>query len=275
MRAPSQRTGGRHEQRALGADCKSTSRIDRQLRRVFTATVFLTGLLAAPSATALRYADGGRSVAPLEFVGQLGYGNHGRTVASLQRRLIRLGYLQRGSVDGIFGIETRNAVVAFQGWERIGRDGIVGPRTRQALRDARAPEPWLRLGRALEIDLRRQVLLVVEGGALRRAIHVSSGALSPTPEGRFIVVQRMRESWSRQFHVWLSYALYFHRGLAIHAFPIVPDRPASHGCIRIPVQDARFVFQAAPLGTPVVIRGAHRFRRHPGVQVNSALSRRR
>jgi N-acetylmuramoyl-L-alanine amidase len=262
MRAPSQRTGGRQEQRTLGADCKSAHRIDRRLRRVFTAIVFLTGLLVAPSATALRYADGGPSVAPQEFAGELGYGDHGRAVASLQRRLIRLGYLQHGGVDGIFGDETRNAVVAFQGWERIGRDGIVGPQTRQALRYALAPEPWLRLGRALEIDLRRQVLLVVEGGALRRAIHVSSGSLPPTPEGRFTVVQRMRESWSRPFHVWLTYALYFHRGLAIHAFPIVPDRPASHGCIRIPVQDAPFVFRAAPLGTPVLIRGAPRVGRH-------------
>src|SRR6266536_2702281 len=95
MRAPSQRTGGRHEQRTLGADCKSTSRIDRQLRRVFTATVFLTGLLVAPSATALRYADGGRSVAPLEFVGQLGYGNHGGPVAPWRWRLISPGYLTR------------------------------------------------------------------------------------------------------------------------------------------------------------------------------------
>jgi hypothetical protein len=262
MRTPSQRSGEREETRPLGADCKSATRIDRKLRRVFTTAVFLTGLLAAPSATALRPADGGRSLAPLEFAGELGYGDHGRAVASLQRWLIRLGYLQRDAVDGIFGDETRNAVVAFQGWERIGRDGIVGPQTRRALRSAWPPEPWLPLRRALEIDLRRQVLLVVEGGLLRRAIHVSSGALSPTPEGRFTVVQRMRESWSRPFHVWLTYALYFHRGLAIHAFPIVPDRPASHGCIRIPVQDAPFVFGAAPLGTPVLIRGAHRVRRH-------------
>jgi N-acetylmuramoyl-L-alanine amidase len=201
-------------------------------------------------------------VTPLEFSVDLGYGARGRAVASLQRRLVGLGYLRRQAIDGVFADETRNAVVAFQGWERIGRDGVVGPRTRRALRRAWAPEPWLPLRRALEIDLRRQVLLVVEGGVVRRAIHVSSGAFSPTPEGRFTIVQRMRESWSRPFHVWLSYALYFHRGLAIHGFPSVPDGPASHGCIRIPVEDAPFVFEAAPLGTPVLIRGAHRTRRN-------------
>jgi hypothetical protein len=41
---------------------------------------------------------------------------------------------------------------------------------------------------------------------------------------------------------------------AIHAFPIVPDQPASYGCIRIPVDDAPFVFRASPSGTPVLIR---------------------
>jgi lipoprotein-anchoring transpeptidase ErfK/SrfK len=60
--------------------------------------------------------------------------------------------------------------------------------------------------------------------------------------------------------VWLPYALYFQRGLAIHAFPIVPDQPASHGCIRIPLENAPLVFKAAPVGTPVVIRGARRVR---------------
>jgi N-acetylmuramoyl-L-alanine amidase len=188
---------------------------------------------------------------------ELRYGDRGRAVVSLQRRLVTLGYLERGGVDGIFGDETWYAVVALQGWEQIDRDGVVGPQTRRALRHARAPQPWLRLRRALEIDLARQVLLVVEAGAVRRAVHASTGALFPTPAGRFTVVRRVRKSWSRRYHVWLRYALYFHRGLAIHAFPIVPDQPASHGCIRIPVEDAPFVFQAAPL-TPVLIRGARR-----------------
>ena len=187
--------------------------------------------------------------------GELRYGDRGWAVASLQRRLVELGYLGRGEVDGTFGDQTWYAVVAFQGWEQIQRDGVVGPETRWALRDARPPKPWQRLPRALEIDLTRQVLLVVEDGAVRRIVHASTGARPPTPKGRFRVVRRLRKSWSRRYHVWLRYALYFRRGFAIHAFPIVPDQPASHGCVRIPVEDARFVFDAAPLGTPILIRG--------------------
>jgi N-acetylmuramoyl-L-alanine amidase len=253
VRTPFQRTG-EGERRLRDAAQEPISGFDSRLRGAVAASVCLTALLAAPPATALRPTDLGRAVSPLAFLVDLGYGARGRAGASLQRRLVDLGYRRRGAVDGVLGDETRNAVVAFHGWERIGRDGVVGPRTRGALRRAWAPQPWLPRRRALEFDLRRQVLLVVERGVVRRAIHVSSGAFSPTPEGRFTIVRRMRESWSRPFHVRLPYALYFHRGLAIHGFPIVPDRPASHGCVRVPVEDAPFVFRATPLGTPVLIR---------------------
>jgi hypothetical protein len=189
---------------------------------------------------------------------ELRYGDHGHSVASLQRRLVALGYLQPDGIDGVFGDQTWYAVVALQGWERLVRDGVVGPQTRRALRHAQTPQPWLRLRRALEIDLTRQVLLVVEQGTVRRVVHASTGATFPTPEGRFTVFRRVTRSWSLRYHVWLPYALYFDGGLAIHAFPAVPGRPASHGCIRIPIQDAPFVFQASPIGTPVLIRGANR-----------------
>jgi N-acetylmuramoyl-L-alanine amidase len=190
---------------------------------------------------------------------ELRYRDRGREVASLQRRLIMLGYLQPGEVDGVFGDRTWHAVVALQGWERLPRDGVVGLQTRRALRRARAPQPWLRLRRALEIDLTRQVLLVVEGGVVRRVVHASTGATaSPTPVGAFEVIRRESTSWSPRYRTWLPYALYFHRGWAVHASRIVPGRPASRGCVRIPIEDAPFVYRASPLRTPVLIRAANR-----------------
>jgi lipoprotein-anchoring transpeptidase ErfK/SrfK len=98
-------------------------------------------------------------------------------------------------------------------------------------------------------------LLVVEHGTVRRAVHASTGASKfATPDGRFTVIRRERMSWSRRYHVWMPYALYFYRGWAIHAARIVPGRPASRGCVRIPIEDAPFVFRASPLGTAVLIR---------------------
>jgi L,D-transpeptidase catalytic domain/Putative peptidoglycan binding domain len=182
-------------------------------------------------------------------------GDHGTEVGSLQRRLVDLGYFAAGGVDGVFGNRTWDAVLAFQGWERLDRDGVVGAATRHALTRARRPQPWLRVPRALEVDLDRQVLLVVRDGTALRAIHASTGA-NPhaTPRGRFEVVRRERISWSRPYRVWLPYAVYFHRGWAIHGFATVPRLPATHGCIRIPLNDAGFVFEFARVGTRIAIR---------------------
>src|SRR5690242_14306805 len=51
-------------------------------------------------------------------------GSTGSCVVSLQQRLNQLG--ANLVVDGDFGPATKNAVLAFQGRERISFDGIVG-----------------------------------------------------------------------------------------------------------------------------------------------------
>jgi hypothetical protein len=182
-------------------------------------------------------------------------GSRGPEVRALQQRLIVLGYLPAGTAKGSFGLHTWHAVVAFQGWQRLHRDGVVGPRTRAALSTAVRPRPWARLKRALELDLGRQVLLVVVRGRTVRAVHVSSA--SPgyfTPRGRFVVYRRERLSWSFPYGVWMPYALYFKGGYAVHGFSSVPASPKSHGCVRMPLHDAPFVFAKTPLHTPVLIR---------------------
>ena len=44
---------------------------------------------------------------------------------------------------------------------------------------------------------------------------------------------------------------YFIRGYATHGYPSVPIFPASHGCFRLPIPDARSVFDWIEIGTPV------------------------
>lgn len=182
-------------------------------------------------------------------------GTRGSRVRALQQRLAALGYLPSGSIDGVFGAQTWHAVVAFQGWQRLHRDGIVGARTRTALVSATRPQPWIRFEHALALDLDRQVMLVVRRGRTARAVHISSAAPGyVTPRGRFRVYRRERLSWSVPYRAWMPYALYFSGGYAVHAFSRVPARPASHGCVRMPVSEAPFVYAATPLRTPVVIR---------------------
>jgi hypothetical protein len=58
-------------------------------------------------------------------------GDRGPEVVSLQQRLNELG--AQLTVDGIFGIGTRAAVMTFQAAHGLVADGVVGPRTRAAL----------------------------------------------------------------------------------------------------------------------------------------------
>lgn len=60
------------------------------------------------------------------------YGSTGGEVTQIQQKLQQLGYYD-GSIDGIFGSGTKNAVVAFQKDQGLDADGIAGKNTLAAL----------------------------------------------------------------------------------------------------------------------------------------------
>lgn len=62
-------------------------------------------------------------------------GDQGAQVKLLQRALTRLGY-SAGAADGAYGTSTEAAVKAFQQASKLAADGVVGPRTLQALKQA-------------------------------------------------------------------------------------------------------------------------------------------
>ncbi len=70
--------------------------------------------------------------------GSMMYGAKGDDVKKVQQRLKDLGYLS-GSVDGIFGNKTKNAVIAFQKRAGLTADGIVGNATLTKLNSSSAP----------------------------------------------------------------------------------------------------------------------------------------
>lgn len=59
-------------------------------------------------------------------------GDKGDKVATLQRRLAELGYYT-GTVDGVFGNQTRRSVERFQYYQGLSVDGIAGKRTQTVL----------------------------------------------------------------------------------------------------------------------------------------------
>jgi hypothetical protein len=173
-------------------------------------------------------------------------GDAGSEVRALQRDLSALGYWL-GEPDGHYGVLTQQAVLAFQGVEGLQRDGLAGPQTFGALRDAGRPQPRRGRGDRIEIDERRGVLLVVRNGEVTLALHTSTGTderyeapgghrrIADTPNGRWKILYAF-EGWRKSPLGRLWRPRYFHPdGIAIHGFASVPPYPASHGCARVTI----------------------------------------
>jgi peptidoglycan hydrolase-like protein with peptidoglycan-binding domain len=184
-------------------------------------------------------------------------GDAGAAVVRLQRRLIDLRYWV-GAVDGAYGERTEQAVLAFQKVNGLQRDGIAGAETLRALDHPVRPLARSRAPLALEAVQDAQVLLLSRFGQVRRIFNTATGTAStPTPNGRFRVY--------RQIHGWHQSPLgmmynpkYFVAGYAMHGALEIPAWPASHGCVRVSVGAADFLWRRIPVGTPVRIDPAMR-----------------
>ncbi|HEX3005529.1 MAG TPA: L,D-transpeptidase family protein [Angustibacter sp.] len=186
----------------------------------------------------------------------------GPYVLRAQQRLSALGYWL-GTADGEYGYLTSQAVMALQKAAGLGRDGILGPKTKAALERGARPAVRTRSGSAIEVDKAHQLVLVVLDGHLRYVLNTSTGSGHPytsdghtyvatTPEGRFSVqrqidglrVSRLGELWRPK---------YFTGGYALHGSPSVPGYPASHGCVRLsnPAIDFLWSSGVAPIGRTV------------------------
>ena len=78
---------------------------------------------------------------------------------------------------------TRHAVVALQKVDALGRDGVVGPATRTALDAATKPVARSTSGLVVEIDLARQVLMIVCDGQVESIFDTSTGRVGGTTPG--------------------------------------------------------------------------------------------
>jgi peptidoglycan hydrolase-like protein with peptidoglycan-binding domain len=177
----------------------------------------------------------------------------------VQEALVRLRYLPPDAVTGSFDYRTSQAVMAFQSWEGLQRDGIVGKQTARKLAVAQPPAAMRQgSGRWVEIHRAQSTLLLVQDGTVVQAVHCSTGRTMDappydTPAGSYTVFAKMIKSWSVPYKVWMPYAAYFDGGIAIHGLDYVPAYPASHGCVRVSMPEAPTVYAFVSVGTPVYV----------------------
>ncbi|MBN1628332.1 MAG: S-layer homology domain-containing protein [Thermoleophilia bacterium] len=160
-------------------------------------------------------------------------GSQGAHVLWLEQRLTELTY-RPGPVDGVFDHRTNQAVIAFQKWEGLQRNGMVDRQVWTRLQAAARPHPN-RTGSGIwiEVNLTKQVFLYVQNGTVTRTLPTSTGR-SFTYRSTPYTVQRKPIADGPRYR-----ALYLNPGnvLAIHGYPSVPVYPASDGCIRLPKWD--------------------------------------
>jgi lipoprotein-anchoring transpeptidase ErfK/SrfK len=196
-------------------------------------------------------------------------GMKGRAVRLLQKRLATLKYYP-GRVDGRFGSDTLEAVWAFQETQGLHPRDAVSAAMQRALASPRRPKVLVPHGGRLrvEVNIKDQVLVLYRRNHVALVSHVSTAGgryfCSPngcgdpiTPTGDFTtlsfipgrVTVPLGEMYNPVFFIGTLYA--------IHGDTQVPLRPASHGCVRIPMDIAAFFHTLVPTpGTPVYIRGS-------------------
>ncbi|MCX6795349.1 MAG: epoxyqueuosine reductase QueH [Candidatus Falkowbacteria bacterium] len=132
--------------------------------------------------------------------------------------------------------------------------------------DPLSPKDDAKLSVRAEVDLSKQKLSFFVGGIKWKEFIVSSGkASTPTPKGKFKITNKSLKAWSSAYHLWMPYWMGLGNGkVGLHELPMWPNgyregtshlgKPVSHGCVRLGLNDAKYLFDRLPVGTEVIIK---------------------
>ena len=109
----------------------------------------------------------------------------------------------------------------------------------------------------VEINLTDQKLRAYEGNRLVMQTRISSGRNRATPTGSFRAGFKDADHYSSLYHnAPMPWSVQVSGNIFVHGFTSVPDYPASHGCIRMPLtgnNPAKRFFNWVDPGTPIRI----------------------
>jgi len=122
----------------------------------------------------------------------------------------------------------------------------------------------IKLDKRIEINTGAQELSYFLGGVRMDTFSVSTGRAGMyTPLGHYKINGKSKRAWSH-WGLWMPWWMSLQNGyFGIHELPEWPDgskegedhlgKPVSHGCIRLGVGPAEFLYNWAEVGTPVFI----------------------
>lgn len=229
-------------------------------------------------------ADGSTPAPDVEYTKKLTRGAKGEQVKLVQQRLTDLGYFS-GPISGNYMNKTVDAMKQFQLNNGLKADGITGEDTwtllfdeTQALNASASPRPTPEptpIPYAMTVDVNNQAVIVYglddQGtytNVIRRMV-CSTGMVSTPSDVGVWTINGHRARWCF-FSLYASYAQYWTRinsNIAFHSviynqvnydalstksYNLLGSR-ASHGCIRLLVSDAKWVYENIDEGVQVTV----------------------
>jgi lipoprotein-anchoring transpeptidase ErfK/SrfK len=111
--------------------------------------------------------------------------------------------------------------------------------------------------KSVEVNLTTQTLRAYEGNRVVLKTNISSGRNRATPTGRYSAGYKDPDHYSSLYHsAPMPWSVQVSGNIFIHGSSSVPNYPASHGCIRVPLTGrnaAKRFFQWVDPGTPIRI----------------------
>ena len=201
-------------------------------------------------------------------------GDDGSEVRRVQRRLTSLKFSDH-AVDGIFDGDVAAAVTLFQRANDLTETGTADRATQEALfsEGAVANDQPL-YDHLLKVDTERQLVSAYawedgEYTRLEREMVCSTGLDdTPTPAGTYKSTGPVaRWCYFPTYGCWAQYAFRIKGGVLFHSVLYEQakestliagsvkklGRKSSHGCVRLSVEDARWIFENCAPGTTVIV----------------------
>lgn len=197
----------------------------------------------------------------------------------VQRRLASLNYMYTSACDGAFGATTELALKYFQRLNRLPETGVADEETQLKLFDEMAiRSDYVVYPYRITVDVSDQRTYVYKwtGDAytsdpVKTFICSTGTKKNPTPLGTYSadgIATQDRWYYFKDFNCYAQYAFRIFGGILFHSVTFSePDektiskgalrnlgRAASHGCIRLTVEDAKWIYDNCPEGFTVTIQ---------------------
>jgi lipoprotein-anchoring transpeptidase ErfK/SrfK len=177
--------------------------------------------------------------------------------------LFRISIQYNVSMDTIVAansIANPNSIYAGQRLLIPSNGQVFAPAPAQAVPAANVPAPTIVTGKQIVVDLSDQRAFAYENGQLLRSFVVSTGLpATPTVQGDYRVYLKynaQRMTGPGYDLPGVPWVMYFYQGYSFHGTYWHNNfgNPMSHGCVNMRTPEAEWLYNWAPIGTPVHVQ---------------------